>query len=99
MPAFLLGSASLCAKLRFGYSYSEMRPIDSLPGNTVPILFMHGADDDFILPYHSEMMQAATEGCSELHLIPGAKHAESMIKAPEEYRRIVGAFLTKIGKQ
>ena len=99
LPTFFVYIAGIFAKLRYGLFYSEMRPIDSLPGNTVPILFMHGADDDFILPYHSEMMQAATEGCSELHLIPGAKHAESMIKAPEEYRRIVGAFLTKIGKE
>ena len=97
LPVFFVYVASLFSKLRRGHFFREMRPIDSLPGNTVPILFIHGAADDFILPAHSERMKAATAGYSELHLIPGAGHAASALTAPEEYRNITESFLKKIG--
>ena len=97
LPGALVPFASKCAGIRYGYSYEMMRPIDSLADNEVPILFIHGAEDSFILPEHSEKMQKETKGYSELHLIPGAAHAESVLTAPEEYREIVEAFLAHIG--
>jgi len=97
LPGFLVRLASLCARLRFGFSYGQMRPIDSLAENTVPILFIHGGEDDFILPRHSAAMRRATKGRSELHIIPGAGHAASVLTAPEEYRRIVRRFLQSTG--
>ncbi|MBQ7455653.1 MAG: alpha/beta hydrolase [Clostridia bacterium] len=97
LPACLVYLASLCARVRYGYFIGDMRPIDSLKGNTVPILFMHGAADDFIVPAHSRAMQQATQGYSELHLIEGAAHAASILTAPEEYRQHVAGFLRDIG--
>lgn len=95
-PAFIVDVASLCAKLRFGYSYSDMRPIDSLAQNRIPILFIHGAADDFIAPAHSEAMCAATKGYSELHFIDNARHAESILVDPKGYADIVEAFLRQV---
>lgn len=96
LPAWLVDVASLCAKLRYGYAFTEMRPIDSLAENEVPMLFIHGAADDFITPDHSQRMSAATKGFSELRLIDGAGHAASVLTAPEEYAGYVRAFLEKV---
>ena len=93
LPAFLVHIASLCAKIRYGYSFDQMRPVDSLHHNTVPILFIHGAEDDFIPPSHSEQMKAETGGYAELHLIAGAGHANSILTDPETYRYTVKRFL------
>ena len=93
LPGFFVDVASVCAKIRYGYSFGQMRPIDSLKDNQIPILFIHGADDDFILPEHSEKMKAATKGYAELHLIEGAAHAMSIITDPDSYREYVSAFL------
>lgn len=98
LPAWLVHWASVCAKVRFGYYYHQMRPIDSLKDNQIPILFIHGDKDDFIIPAHSQKMQQATKGYSEIHLIPGATHAASILTAPEEYKRYVREFLRKIEK-
>jgi len=95
-PGFLVSVASLCAKIRYGYSFSEMRPIDSLRENRIPILFIHGAEDTFILPEHSRRMKEATKGYAELRLIPGAGHAASVLTAPEMYREYVWEFLRKL---
>ncbi len=96
LPGCLVHLASLCARIRYGWFYHEIRPIDSLKDNTVPILFIHGADDHFIPPSHSRAMAAATKGYSEVHLIKGAPHAQSILTAPAEYRQIVEAFLRKV---
>lgn len=95
LPGFLVYLVSVCARIRYGYSFREMRPIESLRENHIPILFIHGAEDTFILPEHSERMKAATKGYAELHLIPGAGHAMSVLTDSKKYQAIVRGFLTE----
>ena len=92
-PACLFEIADFTGRLRYHYSLKEMRPIDSLDENTVPICFIHGAEDSFILPGNSEAMAGRTKGYSEIHLIPGAGHAQSVLTAPEDYKAYVEQFL------
>ena len=92
-PVFLVDVADLTGRLRYHYALKDMRPIDSLDENTIPILFIHGADDAFILPKNSEDMAQRTAGYSEIHLIPNAGHAESILTAPDDYKAYVSAFL------
>ena len=92
-PGFLIDLASVFVRIRFGCSFSQMRPIESLKGNRIPILFIHGADDHLIPPEHSQRMKEASDGYTELHLIPGAGHAMSIVTAPKAYREYVAGFL------
>ena len=96
LPGALVHLASLCAKLRYGHFFHEMRPIDSLAGSRVPILFIHGEKDAFILPFHSEAMCRAAGEWGELRTIPGASHAASVLTAPDQYKACLEAFLTRI---
>ena len=96
LPGWMVHAASLWAKLLCGHFYREMRPVDSLPENRVPILFLHGAADTFIPPEHSHRMWKTTAGYSEFFTIEGAGHAASVLKAPEEYREYVDGFLKKV---
>ena len=98
-PSFMVDASDITGKIRYNYSLKAMRPIDSLDENTVPILFMHGKDDTFITPKNSEDMAARTKGYSEVHLIPKATHAMSMITNPEMYEQYVSAFLEKVEKK
>ena len=75
-----------------------MRPIVSLSDNKIPILFIHGADDNFILPKNSEDMAAASKGYTEYYTIEGAGHAYSVLTNPEEYMEHVRVFLGNIHK-
>lgn len=96
LPAWLVHVASLCAKIRYGSFYHEMRPIDCLPENRIPILFLHGEKDSFIPPEHSHRMWKATSGFSEFFLIEGAGHAASVLTDPAAYRAYVEGFLRKV---
>ena len=97
LPGGLVRLASVCAKLRYGYSFREMRPIDSLPDNRIPVLFLHGEKDALISPEHSRRMKEANGGYSELYLIPGAAHAMSVLTDREAYRRHLSGFLRTLG--
>ena len=95
--SFMYNIGDLGAKLRYGFRLSDMRPVDKLGNNKVPMLFIHGEDDELIDPSNSQRMADATAGYSEVHLIKGAVHAMSILTAPEEYEEYVRAFLQKIG--
>ncbi len=94
-PVFLVDLADIGARIRYHYAIKDMRPIDSLDDNEIPVLFIHGADDDFIIPKNSEDMAKRTKGKYEYHTIPGAGHAQSALKEPEMYEEILRSFLGK----
>ena len=98
-PLFLIDVTDIGARLRYHYAIKDMRPIDSLDDNEVPILFIHGADDNFIAPKNSFDMQKRTKGWSEIHLIKGAGHAQSMFTEPEQYKALVEEFLEKVQRK
>ena len=94
---FVLPSVNTAMKLRYGYDMKKTSPKDALVGNEVPICFIHGETDTFILPENSQVNKAATAGYSELHLVPNAAHAQSReVLGEAEYRGIIGDFLNNI---
>ena len=93
----LVEAASIFDKIWYGYMPDEMRPIDALKENKIPMLFLHGEQDKLVVPEHSEKLSRETQGYRELYLIPGAGHAESVIIAPDLYRQHVESFLENIG--
>jgi len=92
--------ADIGFKLLYGIDVAEVSGIDALKGKGVPILFIHGADDDWIDVQNSEDMYAEAQkyGYTELWLVPGAKHARSRQVAGEaEYRSHIESFLESAG--
>ena len=93
----VLPSVNIAMKLRYGYDLKKTSPKDALVGNEVPVCFIHGEADTFILPENSEVNKAATAGYSELHLVPDAAHARSReVLGEAEYRSIISNFLDNI---
>ena len=94
---FVLPSVNTAMKLRYGYDMKKTSPKDALVGNEVPICFIHGEADTFILPENSQVNKAATSGYSELHVVPNAAHAQSReVLGEAEYRSIISDFLKNI---
>ncbi len=96
LPAFLVSTASILNKVFYKYSYQEVRPVDALAENQVPICFMHGREDTFIPYRHSELMAETTKGYKEVHLYEDADHALSFEKHPKEYEENLKAYLEKV---
>ena len=97
MPGWIVHVASGFLRIIYHYSFYEVKPITGLHNNLTPILFIHGENDDFILPSHSKKMYEACNLChKELFFIPNAKHAESYESDPQQYATVVHAFLERI---
>jgi fermentation-respiration switch protein FrsA (DUF1100 family) len=96
VPDFLISLANTAIRLLYGYSIYDIRPIDALDDNTVPIFFIQGDADKSVPPKSAQDLYDRASGVRELHYIAGAGHAESILVAPQEYREYVASFLSKI---
>jgi alpha-beta hydrolase superfamily lysophospholipase len=83
LPPFpFLSLASLFTKLRAGYFFGQVSPLRVIAENggfpQLPVLFMHGGSDGYILNEMSKQMFEAKKGIRGFHIIPGAEHAVSI---------------------
>ncbi len=96
LPGWLADATSLYARVLFGYWFQDVRPIDCLKENEIPICFVHGTGDTFTAHWHSEKMYEANKGYKELHLFEGVDHAECVIADSERYMQMMQDFLDKV---
>lgn len=79
---------------RYGFRFDEIRPMEAVVRlKDLPILFIHGKADDFILPKHCEMLYEAYQGPKQIYFCPGARHAQSFELDKKKYYEVVKSFL------
>ena len=98
MPDFFVSLGDKLVKLFYGFSFSEIRPIDNLKNNHAPILFMHGGNDTYVPTYMSRDMYEANAGYKEICIFEGAKHAKSITSDPVKYFEMLRDFLARVCK-
>jgi fermentation-respiration switch protein FrsA (DUF1100 family) len=59
-------------------------------------MFVHGEEDTTVPPQNASELYERTKGARELHYVPGADHAESVLVAPKEYREFLASFLETV---
>lgn len=90
--------ASLVTRLRASFWFSQVSPIHDVAGVRVPILFVHGQDDDYVPPQMAQRLyDAKANGLRRLYLAPHATHAQSFWVNKVAYDQIVGTFLEDAG--
>ncbi|MDD4433865.1 MAG: alpha/beta hydrolase, partial [Parabacteroides sp.] len=65
--AYLL---NLQCRLRAGYSLREASPAEALKNCKIPILFIHGEDDDYVPPTMSQINYDACAGEKQIEIVP-----------------------------
>ena len=101
LPAFpILPIASWYIHHKVGLYVSEISPMDRIKEaggvEKIPLLLIHGLEDDYIPYQESERIRDVKKGTVVFYLCKGAKHAKSWITDPAEYDRVVGNFLEEI---
>ena len=80
------------------YNFNENNSAKQVAKAKVPFLFIHGADDDFV---PTEMVYEVYNSCGseikEVHVFPGAAHAESYYVCHDDYVKVLKAFINKLG--
>lgn len=89
--------ASLEAKLRAKFIFSDIRPIDMVEKSKIPIMFIHGDKDDFIPCDMSVKMYEAKEvGDKAMYIAKGAAHARAIEVDKSSYEKEVFKFVDKV---
>ena len=92
--------ADIGFKILYGIDTGEINAIEAMKLRNVPVLFVHGGDDDWIDVDNSVDMydEAQKHAHSELWIVPGASHAKARdVAGKDAYRDKIGAFLDAAG--
>ena len=93
--------ADIGFKVLYGIDTSKVSGIDAIRGKNVPILFVHGADDNWIDVENSKDMYdvAVKQGSfASIWLVPGAKHGQSVkVAGQQAYKEHISSFLSESG--
>lgn len=97
LPSFpILNVADAACLMRAGYTFEAASSVESLRRASVPMLFIHGDEDDFV-PF--SMLDECYEACASEHkerlVVPGAGHALSASTDPELYWGTVDDFVAQ----
>lgn len=96
LPEFpLLPVTNFFAEFRTDYDLKEASPLNYLQSATLPILFIHGDEDTYVLPYMQGVLYDSYQGEKEILVVEGADHVASRNVAPEAYFQTVFSFLEK----
>lgn len=96
LPDFpILYAADGIAWLRAGYEFKSASALEQVAKSQVPILFIHGSEDNFV---HTDMVYELFDACQapkDLLVIQGAGHGDAYKMDPELYFHTVFSFLEK----
>ncbi|NQU76107.1 MAG: alpha/beta fold hydrolase [Planctomycetes bacterium] len=60
-----------------------------------PIMFVHGQKDSYVQVEQTQMLHTLAPAPKYMWIVPGAKHNQSVVVAPEDYARRTVAFFQK----
>ena len=91
-----LDSAELFARLLGGFSLKGCSTVDAMRKNRLPVLFLHGEEDQFVPTAFSVRAFEECAGPKRLVTVPGAAHGVSYLVDTERCDRELDAFLSRI---
>lgn len=73
------------AWIETGADLQRLSPVDRLREISIPLLIVHGSEDNVVPIEHAHLLRAATTGPVQLRIEPGAPHIGSVIFDPAGY--------------
>jgi len=97
LPAFpTLHLADAICKRQAGYGFKDVDNKERVSHSKLPILFIHGDQDDFVPTWMSQKMYELCTSNKRLVIIKNAGHGESYFRDTETYQKAVKIFLNEI---
>ncbi len=77
------------------YSLKEENTISCIKKTNIPILFIHGTEDDFVQCINSKTNYEVYNGVKQLELFEKTTHGISYLVDPKRYIKIIKEFISK----
>lgn len=97
VPSFpIINVAGFFNRAISGFDFKDASPIDAVKKASVPMIFIHGANDNFVPTYMvNELFEACASDHKELLIVEGAAHAESYPTDSESYEKMINSYAEK----
>ena len=93
----IIGLFKANMRLRAKANASDASPITSMAYITLPVMFVHGKDDRYVLPDNSlRLYEACKSEIKELLIVEEAGHVCSFVVNPDEYENVFTSFVDRI---
>ncbi len=92
---FIIGINLFC-NIFGGFDLRKTNTFDNLSKINIPILFIHGLDDDFVPPKNSLMNYNVYGGEKDLFLVENANHGMGYLVDQEEYLKRIKKIIKKV---
>ncbi len=91
----VLPIANFILKIRDGYTFRDVSPLQAVKNIEKPVLFIHSKEDTYIPFQMTEELYRAKNGAKQLYLAEVGDHAQSYVKNPDEYKKTIEQFIYK----
>ena len=96
LPPFpIMNINDMMCRRKAGYGFRDYSTLDAVQATGVPILFIHGKDDDFVPVWMSEKNYKMCRSPKDILIVDNAAHAASYYENKEAYEAKVKGFLEK----
>lgn len=96
LPPFpIMNINDMMCRRKAGYGFRDYSTLDAVQSTGVPILFIHGRDDDFVPVWMSEKNYKMCRSPKDILIVDNAAHAASYYENKEAYEAKVNGFLEK----
>ncbi len=99
LPNFpMLHTCNLICRLICGYDFRDASPVKAVSNSSLPMLFIHGAADDFVPQFMQDELYAVCPTRREKLTVDGAVHARSYYTDPAAYESAMESFIAECEK-
>lgn len=95
-PFPILPLCGLMAEMKANFGFKDATTLEAMAENEIPVLFVHGEEDDFVPIEMSEANFEACKGEKYFVRVPGAKHGCGYLVDRENCEQAMTAFFEKI---
>lgn len=96
IPKFpIMNVTEFMTKCKAGYGYNDVSTLEEVAKTKIPILFIHGENDDFVPVWMSEENYKACNSEKELLIVKNADHAESYYTDTDAYENAIKKYIEK----
>lgn len=96
LPPFpFIPLTSLYTKLKSGYGFKEASALEQVKKTQLPVLYIHGEEDDFVPTTMVYELYEHSGGDKYLFTVPHAAHGTAFVIDPDGYKQAVRDFLAK----
>mgnify|MGYP000845316418 FL=1 len=94
VPPFpVLNILDLMLKKRIKFKLADVSPLEAVKDSELPVMFVHGSNDNYVPTYMSKKMYDAKKGTKKLLIIDGAVHANAYGVNQELYEKEMWLFI------